>query len=342
MARPKLLRGKLLLLACGCVALFSGYDISRFFIASAFLPPKIIKGHENAVTSINVSPNGRLIGTSSLDRTVRLWDAQTGKAIRVLRGHKDEVYEAAFSPNNERLASSSYDGRVLVWDVASGKLQWTLKIDGWSTSLDFSADNRHLAVGSQDKNVIIFDMQTGKPLRTIETKNPVYETAFSPDGRYLATGYRSIEIRDLQTNQVVKTLRQTGVTSLAFSPDSRLLASGSGDKSARIWNVETGEQLKKLETDTPIFWQLSSGDRTVKLRMPVASVAFSPDSKLLAMGTGRAIHLWEVSTGNQVQTLEGHTESVTGITFLPGGNSLASSSLDGTVRVWSDWNNNKK
>lgn len=328
-------RTKLFLLTGLCVALFSIYGVSRFSITSAFTPPQVLKGHVNAVTSIDVSPNGNLIASASLDRTVRLWNARNSKAIRVLRGHRDEVYTVVFSPDNARLAASGYDGRVLVWDVASGKLLRTLEVIDWSTTLDFSPDSQQLAVGSQNRNVLIFDVQTGKILRTLETKNPVSEVAFSPNGRYLAVGHRGIEVWDLQTNKVVKTLRQSGVSAIVFSPDSGLIASGSGDKSARIWNVETGAQIKKLETKTPITWQLASGNQTMRLSLAVTSVAFSPDGKLLAMGTGRAVHLWEVSTGNQVRTLEGHTESVTGVTFVPDGNSLASSSLDGTVRIWS-------
>ncbi|HYE72563.1 MAG TPA: hypothetical protein VEF04_04495, partial [Blastocatellia bacterium] len=84
MLQSRLLRGRLILLAC--VAGLSLYALFQFFAdARALSAQRVLKGHGNAVTSIEVSPNGRLIATASLDRTVRLWDAQTGKQVRVLR-----------------------------------------------------------------------------------------------------------------------------------------------------------------------------------------------------------------------------------------------------------------
>ena len=122
---------------------------------------------------------------------------------------------------------------------------------------------------------------------------------------------------------------------MAFSKDGRLLASGSADKTARIWNVESGEMIKIIQPESPITLKLQARILNLKRKMPVTSVAFSPDGKSLAIGTGRVISLLDVLTGNTLRVFEGHEQSVSGVAFLPEGDSLASSSLDGTIRLWS-------
>jgi len=308
--------------------------VSGFLVSSAQTVPQVLRGHTGAISSIAVSQDGRLIATGSLDRTVRLWDAQTGKAIRILQDHKAEVYAVAFSPDDRILASSSYDGRVMLWDVRAAKLLRVLEIKGWSIAVAFSPDSRQLAVASQQRNIVIYDVQNGSALRTLETRGGINILAFSPDGRCLASDGAAIELWDLQTGKVSKSLQghRGSVRGIAFSPDGRFLASAGADKTARLWNLETGESVRVIETLTPIV--TSYAPEGVKRKMPVTAVAFSPDGKLLAMTTGRAIHLWDVSTGDQVRTLEGHAQSVTSVVFLPDGNSLASCSLDGTIRIW--------
>lgn len=308
---------------------------SRSFVASALTEPQVLRGHTDAVSSIDVSHDGRVIATGSLDHTVRLWDTQTGRTTRIFQAHKDEVYAVAFSPDDRMLASSSYDGRVILWDVNTGKLLRTLQITGWSVAVAFSSDGSQLAVASQKRNIFVYDVRTGSILRTMETRGAMNVLAFSPDGRYLASGSYAIGFADAKTGRVSKSLQghRGSVRGIAFSKDGRFLASASADKTARLWDVETGATIKTFETTTPIA--ASYAPQPIQRKMPVTAVAFSPDGKLLAMTTGRAIHLWDVATGNQVRTLEGHAESVTGVVFLPAGNSLASSSLDGTVRIWS-------
>jgi glucose repression regulatory protein TUP1 len=71
------------------------------------------------VTSIALSPSGRLLAAGSLDTLVRLWDTQTGKLVDKLRGHKDSVYSVAFAPDGSWLVSGSLDKTLKIWDLAS-------------------------------------------------------------------------------------------------------------------------------------------------------------------------------------------------------------------------------
>lgn len=296
--------------------------------------PVTLRGHEGGISSIAVSPDGKLIASSSLDHTVRLWQAATGKLLRVLSIHKNEVYAVAFSPDDKTLASSDYDGKVILWDLTLFRPRLTLQIKGWSTSLSFSPDGALLAVANQGSGLPIFETKTGKLLRTLEIRGNTNVVAFSPDGRKLASASSSIALWDLENGKVEKFLRghEDSVRTLAFSTDSAFLVSGSNDKTARLWKISSGEQVAALETRTPIA--VSYAPKPLQWKMPVTAVAFSPDGKTIATALGRSVHLWEVSSGKNFQILEGPTQSVSSVAFFPDGKSIAAGSLDNMIRIW--------
>jgi WD40 repeat protein/tetratricopeptide (TPR) repeat protein len=109
------------------------------------------------------------------------------------------------------------------------------------------------------------------------------------------------------------------VNSVVFSPDSKTLASASDDNSIKLWDVDTGKQLKTLNGHSSL----------------VNSVVFSPDGKTLASASDdNSIKLWDVATDQQLKTLSGHSSWVNSVVFSPDGKTLASGGADNSIKFW--------
>jgi uncharacterized protein (TIGR03067 family) len=164
-------------------------------------------------------------------------------------------------------------------------------------------------------------------------ESPVKAVAFSPDGRYALSGSGFPEGRDrtLRLWDVAsgKELRRYGlhsgvVQSVAFSPDGRYVVSGSGDQAIRLFDRESGEEVKRLPTP---------GQNIVN------SVAFSRDGQhLLSGGGGQStddlVRLWDVVSGKEVLRFKGHKGFVTAVALSPDGLRALTGSADRTARVW--------
>jgi WD40 repeat protein len=212
-----------------------------------------------------------LLASASGDRTVKIWDAKTGKCLQTLQGYGDPVTSVVFSHDSQQLASAS--GRtVKIWDTNMGKCLQTLKGRGlWVTSVVFSHDSQQLASASNDGIVQIWDVKTGKYLHMLPGhRDRVTSVVFSHDSQQLASASydRTVKIWDVKMGKCLQTLKGHGhwVTSVVFSHDLQQLASASNDGIVKIWEVKTGKYPSTLP---------GHRDR-------VTSVVFSHDSQQLA------------------------------------------------------------
>jgi WD40 repeat protein/energy-coupling factor transporter ATP-binding protein EcfA2 len=292
-------------------------------------------GHNGDVNSVSFSPDGKTLASGSGDKTIKLWNVETGQEICTLSGPNDIVWSVSFSPDGKTLVSGSWDNTIKLWNVETGQEIRTLTgHNSGVLSVSFSPDGKTLATGSGDDTIKLWNVETGQEICTLTGHNdPVNSVSFSPDGKTLATGSsdKTIKLWNVETGQEIRTLtghngfvdtfsgHNTGVWSVSFSPDGKTLATGSGDKTIKLWNVETGQEIRTLTGH-------NSG---------VLSVSFSPDGKTLATGSGDdTIKLWNVETGQEIRTLSGHNYSVNSVSFSPDGKTLATGSRDDTIKLW--------
>ncbi|MBL8793648.1 MAG: hypothetical protein JNM56_07075, partial [Planctomycetia bacterium] len=220
----------------------------RIWNSDTGLEVRVLEGHSTQVLSVVYSPDGQLLASAGYSPLkggeVRLWDARTGKPLKVLSTAL--VGTLAFSADGKRLAAGATNPfRLIVWDVDTGKESVTLDSFFPISATAFSSDGRWLvAAGGSIKEGIIklWDMQAGKEHPSIRTRTGrVGSVTFSPDGRRIlaATWDRTLRLFDPETGVEVLTMRghTDSVNGVAFSLDGCRVASAGSDKVVRLWDA---------------------------------------------------------------------------------------------------------
>jgi GTPase SAR1 family protein/DNA-directed RNA polymerase subunit RPC12/RpoP len=279
-----------------------------------------LAGHEDHVNSVIFSPDGKWVVSGSDDKTIRIWDVETGRGRAVLKGHADDVNSVAVTPDGKRILSGSNDHSARVWDFSSGEELAILEghtDDLWSVVP--LQDNARGLSGGLDGTLRLWDLDSRSCLKTIESgigvHDRVWSIAVDVKGSEALSGHTDGQIRrwDLESGECQATLKghSKPVRSLQIARDGWHAVSGSEDGTVKIWNLEGGICVGTLEGH----------------QNRVNSVAISPDGSLIA-STGfidHTVRLWDWKSGTCLQIIEdkGTFFVPTSVAFSSDGSRLA-------------------
>jgi WD40 repeat protein len=288
---------------------------------------QVLTGHTEVVLNLSFSADSATLATASQDKTLRLWEVATGKSLRVFNGHQNNVIAVSWFGNY--LLSGSRDRTIRLWDSASGVSLRLLQ--GHESSVTaFALYGGQLWSASNDGTVrrwslkLPFQQAWGLP-------SEPSSTVITPDLNHVAVGFANgyLSVYDAQKPEPVwqkPAAHSNDILRLTVNHNGSLLATGSGDNTAKIWQIQqtaTGIALQESQT--------LSGHKDA-----IHALAFSPDSLTLATASyDGQIGLFAVNQIKPAQFINpAHQGIVEGVEFDHTGKQLVSSGQDRSLKLW--------
>jgi WD40 repeat protein len=286
-----------------------------------------------AIKSIAISPHLPIVATGSEDKTIRLWNIDTGTEMAILSGHQKSVETIAFHPHKLGLLySGDRAGIIKLWRGVDGEELNSIDTQQNKVNvLAISPDGKLLISGGSDKTIKIWhlDLSCDRSIEHLVTlkhhqlsvnslafnpiENDVKFASVSSDRRVLLWGLES------KTPLSIFTAHTQPVKTLAFSPDGKLLATAGDDGSIQIWDIDSRKLTQTLSAHP---WTISA-------------LSFLADGNTLTSASwDGTIKFWQISTWQEIECLSTHSAEVLAMQICKKGQYIITGSRDCTAKIF--------
>jgi len=320
-------------------------------------------GEKSNCTWIAFSADGKRLASAGNLGVVHYWDVDKGTQIGFVVAERFSLARVVFSPDLKYLVCSRRDKLLTVWSEEFREERFRLKgHDRAAYSLAYSPDGKIVASGSFDRTIKLWSAEKGVEGFAHKFNRAVQAVAVSPDGQHIVTGDldRVAVWKPYTTQPVFVCKHPYEVLSVAYSPDGKYIASAGMAAVLKIWNTETGAEVRTLKghmdaiqtivfspdgkslastswDNTAKIWDVESGAEVRTLTGNITNewaVAYSPDGSLLALaGEDRVVRLRNAHSGKLLRMIKGHEAPVSCLHFSPDGKKLVSGGGD-ALRIW--------
>ncbi|MEH2050257.1 MAG: hypothetical protein V7K70_11120, partial [Nostoc sp.] len=164
-----------------------------------------LPGHSDRVTVVALTHDGKQVISGSDDKTLKLWNLETGENERTFHGHGDTVNAVALTPNGKQMISGSNDNTLKLWNLKTGECERTFQgHSSWVRAVAFTSDDKQVISASGDGTLKLWNLKTGECERTFYGHS-------------------------------------NSVNAVALTSDDKQVISASGDGTLKLWNLKTGE-----------------------------------------------------------------------------------------------------
>lgn len=258
-----------------------------------------------------------------------------GQFFNALNGHEGSVMDIAFEPSSKIMYSTGGDGKIIKWDLESEEKNYEIISENpfVQRALEITNDGKWLICGTDQATILLINLQNSVEIDQVLTGHSSFVTGItvSPDNSYFLSVSNDKTIRKwnlttLESEVIVSS--ESRINSAEISPDAHNLIVGMQNGEIKSFSLDNIDEGKTIYHDD---------------KCAITSLAFNHKGTWLLAGDSKGkVKVFDTKQYNEIKNLEGHKSRIYDIDFNPSDSLFATSSLDGTVRVWDGTNLNNQ